>query len=87
MSHLVRRRHLLAVMLILALEACAPVMVYPGDATYGMPPLPRIPEGHRPPPGSCRVWFPERPPGQQPPPAPCNKLRTQVPQGAFLVYG
>lgn len=47
----------------------------------------QIPPGHMPPPGSCRVWFPDRPPGQQPPPGRCEALRYQVPPGAFLVYG
>lgn len=44
----------------------------------------RIPNGHRPPPGSCRVWFPDRPPGHQPPPGPCD---VEVPPGAVLVRG
>ena len=43
-----------------------------------------IPEGHRPPPGSCRVWYPGLPPGQQPPPGPCD---VRVPAGAVLVAG
>jgi hypothetical protein len=43
-----------------------------------------IPPGHRPPPGSCRVWYPGVPPGQQPPPGPCN---ARVPDGAVLVRG
>lgn len=33
----------------------------------------RIPEGHLPPPGSCRVWYFERPPGQQPSPTGCRR--------------
>ena len=41
-----------------------------------------IPAGHLPPPGSCRVWYPDRPAGQQPPPTSCN---TYVPPGAVLV--
>ncbi len=44
----------------------------------------RIPAGHYPPPGSCRVWFVDRPPGQQPPPGGCN---VRVPRGAVLVRG
>jgi hypothetical protein len=28
---------------------------------------PRIPQGHMPPPGECRVWYPGVPAGQQPP--------------------
>ncbi len=37
---------------------------------YYPPPYaqPRIPSGHRPPPGEYRRWFPDRPPGHQPPP-------------------
>lgn len=43
-----------------------------------------IPPGHRPPPGSCRVWYPDRPPGQQPPPTSCG---VAVPAGAVLIRG
>jgi hypothetical protein len=43
-----------------------------------------IPYGHYPPPGQCRVWFPERPPGQQPPPENCRSIRS-VPRGAWLI--
>ena len=41
-----------------------------------------IPKGHYPPPGECRVWYPNRPPGHQPPPGNC---RTSVPRGAWLI--
>jgi hypothetical protein len=43
-----------------------------------------IPYGQYPPPGECRVWFPERPPGQQPPPEDCRAIRS-VPRGAWLI--
>lgn len=42
-----------------------------------------IPPGHYPPPGQCRVWFPDRPPGHQPPPVRCRGAR--VPPGAWLM--
>jgi hypothetical protein len=45
----------------------------------------RIPRGHRPPRGQCRIWFPGRPPGKQPPPGDCRKLRERVPAGAWLI--
>jgi len=32
----------------------------------------RIPPGHLPGPGECRVWYPNRPPGHQPPPFRCS---------------
>jgi len=81
-----RWRHPSTNTFILPLGACVPVMVYPGAAAYGVP-QPHVPEGHRPPPGACRVWYPDRPAGHQPPPGPCNKLRHRMPPGAVLVYG
>jgi hypothetical protein len=30
-----------------------------------------IPQGHLPPPGECRTWYPGVPPGHQPPPYRC----------------
>lgn len=44
-----------------------------------------IPNGHMPPPGSCRIWYPNREPGHQPPPFKCGIGRVSVPLGAFLV--
>lgn len=46
-----------------------------------------IPPGHMPPPGACRIWFPDRPPGQQPPPGDCYDLERRVPPGAVLIRG
>jgi len=46
----------------------------------------RIPPGHLPSPGSCRIWFPGLPPGQQPPPGSCRKLARSIPRGAWLIY-
>ncbi|WP_150645063.1 tetratricopeptide repeat protein [Pseudomonas fluorescens] len=46
-----------------------------------------IPRGHWPPPGKCRIWFPDRPPGHQPAPGSCKKLKHRVPFGAYLVGG
>jgi hypothetical protein len=54
--------------------------VYQGEAVH-------VPPGHLPPPGMCRIWFPDRPPGHQPPPGPCRKLQHRVPPGAVLVQG
>jgi len=47
----------------------------------------RIPPGHYPPPGECRIWIPDVAPGQQGPPGACEDLERQVPSGAYLVYG
>lgn len=55
---------------------------------YGYPaPQVQVPDGHLPPPGACRIWFPDRPPGHQPPPGPCHALEYQVPPGAYLIRG
>ena len=47
----------------------------------------QVPPGHLPPPGMCRIWYPDRPPGLQPPPGPCNVLSVRVPRGAELIRG
>lgn len=35
----------------------------------------KVPPGHMPGPGMCRVWYPGVPPGHQPPAVPCRALR------------
>jgi ABC-type Zn2+ transport system substrate-binding protein/surface adhesin len=47
----------------------------------------KVPPGHLPPPGECRIWFPDRPAGHQPPPGDCRELSRRVPHGAVLVEG
>jgi hypothetical protein len=47
----------------------------------------KVPPGHLPPPGECRIWFPDRPPGHQPPPGDCRELSRRVPHGAVLIEG
>lgn len=44
-----------------------------------------IPRGMRPPPGKCRIWFPDRPQAHQPAPVKCKKLKGRLPLGAYLV--
>jgi hypothetical protein len=46
----------------------------------------KVPPGHYPPAGKCRIWYGNRPPGHQPPPARCESLVGRVPAGAFLLY-
>ena len=46
-----------------------------------------VPPDRLPPPGLCRVWFPERPPDRQPPSASCDALQRNLPYGALLLDG
>lgn len=55
-------------------------------ATVSIPEL-EVPKGHLPPPGECKVWFPDQPAGHQPPPGDCAELSGDVPPGAWLLYG
>lgn len=45
----------------------------------------RIPNGHLPPPGECRIWYPDRPAGQQPPPFKCGQARGRVEPGGWMI--
>lgn len=84
-------------MALRVLLGCVAVSLLVGCATEGTVivgpgrPAPHyqvdIPPGHMPPPGKCRVWYPDRPPGQQPPPGECNELRHRVPPSAALIRG
>lgn len=44
----------------------------------------KVPPGHYPPPGQCRVWHPGRPPGHQPPPVGCDRIVAAP--GTFILY-
>jgi surface antigen len=60
------------------------VVIVPGRTVY-CPASVKIPPGHLPPPGLCRVWHQGTPPGHQPPPGDCAALSRGVPPGACLV--
>lgn len=45
----------------------------------------RIPNGHLPPPGECRIWYPDRPAGHQPPPFKCDQTRGRVEPGGWYM--
>jgi hypothetical protein len=48
----------------------------------------RVPNGHMPPPGECRVWLPDTPPGQQPPPSSCRAAERNADRyGGRVIYG
>ena len=45
-----------------------------------------IPAGQLPPPGECRVWYPNRPTGDQPPPEPCDLAERNAPARTIVLY-
>jgi hypothetical protein len=46
----------------------------------------RVPPGHYPKPGQCRVWFPGRPPGHQPRAGSCAAVERTAPAGSWILY-
>lgn len=47
----------------------------------------RVPRGHLPPRGACRIWYPGVPPGHQPPPVDCGYAYLYAPWGSVVVSG
>lgn len=79
---------LVSTLAILVLSGCVAYGGNGGPHTHRHPAEHvKIPPGHMPPRGECRIWFPERPPGQQPPPGNCRDLERRVPPDAILVHG
>jgi hypothetical protein len=46
----------------------------------------KVPPGHYPPPGMCRVWIPGRPPGHQPKSTSCAAAMQAAPPGAWVIH-
>ena len=47
----------------------------------------KVPAGHRPPPGMCRVWLDDVPPGQQPAPTDCATAVRNRPPNGRVIFG
>ncbi|MFO7721509.1 MAG: hypothetical protein R6W85_13870 [Gillisia sp.] len=63
-------------------------VVLPRTGTVSPRKLKAVPKGHYPPPGSCKIWYPNRPPGHQPAATSCsNVYRTKLEPGAFILHG
>lgn len=46
----------------------------------------RVPPGHYPPVGQCRVWIQGRPPGRQPRAGSCSSVERNAPAGSWILY-
>jgi hypothetical protein len=46
----------------------------------------RVPPGHYPRVGECRLWFPGRPPGHQPKSQGCRGIERIAPAGSWILY-
>ena len=63
-------------------------VILPSAGTNGPRHLEGVPRGQYPPPGECRIWYPNRPAGQQPPPRSCDSLvGVRLEPGAFILHG
>lgn len=47
----------------------------------------RVPRGHQPPPGMCRIWVDGVPPGRQPAPMDCATAIRMKPRNARVIHG
>lgn len=46
----------------------------------------KVPPGHLPPPGQCRIWIPGDPPGHQPKAGKCDGTERRAPAGSWILY-
>lgn len=82
-----KKSSLLILLILLLYSGCAPVIVlgpsYPQEPQKSY--IINIPKGHLPPPGHCRIWYPDREPGQQPPPQRCPIANNNIPPGTYVI--
>jgi len=84
---------------LLTLSACGRSIAIPGGSpsastaesaprreTRRAPRAVKVPPGHYPRAGQCRLWYEGRPPGQQPRATECRNLMGRVPDGAFILH-
>ena len=79
-------RTLLAIATLATLAAASPA------AAQALRDRPRdsdgnIPQGHRPPPGMCRIWLDGVPPGRQPAPTDCASAVRNRPANGRVIFG
>jgi hypothetical protein len=81
--------------MLIAATACSAVISPNKDAPAPEPAASRgpstaatlkIPPGHLPPPGQCRVWVQGLPPGKQPKARGCSGIEDTAPPSSWVVY-
>lgn len=82
-----KRRTLIALALFAMSAGCGTPGIVAVEPGYSAAQDVTVPPGYLPPPGMCRIWYPDRPPGQQPDPGDCEELRFHVPRGTALIRG
>jgi hypothetical protein len=87
-----RRRYLVVVLGVVALEMASGAAATPVAAQGTQPPKQQqkadsIPREYRPPAGMCRIWIDGVPPAQQPAPTTCAAAVRNKPSNGRVVYG
>ena len=88
-------RHLVPCTMLIAAAACSSTTSSPPRQPAPAPAASRgpstaaslkIPPGHLPPAGQCRVWVDGLPPGKQPASRSCDGIEYSAPPGSLVVY-
>lgn len=75
------------IMLVLAVAVAGAAAPLGAQGKSFGPKNDRIPEGHRPPPGMCRIWLDGVPAGQQPAPTDCATAVRNRPSNGRVIFG
>ena len=73
--------------LVLSLALVGSVLAAAPLAAQERPRPENVPEGHKPPPGMCRIWLPNVPPGKQAAPTDCATAVRNRPANATVIFG
>lgn len=46
----------------------------------------KIPKGHLPSPGACKIWYPGKPAGHQPSSGPCDTVMEEAPLNTWILH-
>jgi len=84
-----------SLLLVAAVGACAPILARssPGAGSRVIVVSDdedrsqlKVPPGHLPRAGECRLWYPGRPPGRQPRAGSCSGIERIAPAGTLILY-